>query len=50
VVSKNDPFVMYEGKKVYVFSELAARRWSQTPSKSLNTEIRLQLRDVLSAH
>ncbi|GJM23281.1 MAG: hypothetical protein DHS20C15_31960 [Planctomycetota bacterium] len=45
VVSENDPFVMYEGKKVYLFNKTAVRRFTQSPEKYLDPTILPQLAD-----
>ncbi|MFT7464035.1 MAG: YHS domain-containing protein [Pseudohongiellaceae bacterium] len=45
VVSENDPFVIYNGKKIYLFNKTAVRRWNEDPEKYLNSEILPQLAD-----
>lgn len=43
-VSGRDPFVWYEGKKIYVFSKGAALLWNRNPEKYVDLDILPQLR------
>lgn len=43
VVSENDPFVMYEGQKVYLFNKTAVRRFTEDPERYLDPAILPQL-------
>ena len=43
VVSEKDPFVMYKGKKVYLFNQSAVRRWQQDPERYANPDVLPQL-------
>lgn len=43
VVSESDAFVLYEGKKVYLFNKTAVRRWKEDPEKYLNLDLLPQL-------
>jgi YHS domain-containing protein len=44
VVSSTDPFVMYQGKKVYLFNQSAVRKWQADPEKYADPAILPQLR------
>jgi hypothetical protein len=44
VVSEKDPFVMYRGKKVYLFNQVAVKRWEENPKKFASVEFLPQLR------
>jgi len=43
VVSEHDPFVMYAGKKIYLFNKTAVRRFTEDPEKYLDPAILPQL-------
>lgn len=43
VVSEKDPFVMYQGQKVYLFNDSAVRRWNANPQRFADPQILPQL-------
>ncbi len=43
-VSAKDPFVMYQGVKVYVFNDIARTRFEKNPAKYAKPEVLPQLR------
>lgn len=43
VISEKDPFVMYRGKKVYLFNQNAVRRWEENPEQYADPTILPQL-------
>ncbi len=43
VVTESDPYVIYQGKRVYVFNSAAKRRWNKNPEKYANRAILPQL-------
>ncbi len=43
VVSENDPFVMYRGRKIYLFNKTAVRRFEEDPERYVDLTILPQL-------
>ncbi len=46
VVSAQDPFVMYQGQKIYLFNRTAVKRWNADPERYANPQILPQLANL----
>ncbi len=47
VITEKDPFVIYEGRKVYLFNKAAVKKWNKNPSKYAKADLLPQLAEPI---